>query len=98
MPSTRLGTICCRLGLASVAFLGAFFVLVASGQRGGETFFSNGWLSTTILTATITATVAGGVGITAVLKDSERALSVVATVAFGLLVFGFALGEVIFPH
>lgn len=98
MPRTRLGTMCCRLGLASVGSFGAFFVLVASGQRGGETFFSNAWLSTAILTATITTTAAGAVGMTAVVKQSERAPSVIATVAFGLLVFGFAVGEVVFPH
>jgi hypothetical protein len=45
--------------LASASFMAAFFSLVASGQRGGESFFSNLVLSLPFLAAGAAALVAG---------------------------------------
>jgi len=98
MPTTRLGKVCCQLGAASVASFVAFFALVAAGQRGGDTFFSNPWLASAILAAAASATVAGAIGLTAVFKESERAFTVFAIIVLGAAVFMFAIAEISFPH
>ncbi len=98
MPHTHLGRISCRLGILSLTFFAAFFALVAAGQRGGDTFFSNPWLASTMLAAGASAIAAAAAGLAAVIRQSERALSVVATIAFGAVVLAFALGEILFPH
>ncbi len=98
MPHTHLGRISCQLGILSLAFFAAFFALVASGQRGGDTFFSNPWLASTVLAAGASAVAAATAGLAAVLRQSERALSVLATIGFGVMVLVFAIGEILFPH
>ena len=98
MPSTQLGRVCCGLGAVAVVFSIIFFALVAAGQRGGDTFFSNPWLASTILTAAASATVAAAVGLIAVFRESERAVVVFVIIALGIAVFLFAVLEVVFPH
>lgn len=98
MPSTRLGRVCCGLGAISVAFFIVFFAFVAAGQRGGDTFFSNPRLASTILTAAASATVAAAFGLTAVLRESERAIVVFAVIILGVAIFMFAVAEALFPH
>lgn len=98
MPSTHLGRACCGLGVVAVASYVIFFALVAAGQRGGDTFFSNPWLASTILTAATSATVAAAVGLIAVFRESERAVVVFAIIALGVAVFLFAVAEVVFSH
>ncbi len=98
MPSTHLGRVCGGLGAVAVAFFVVFFGLVAGGQRGGETFFSNPWLATAILTAAASAIVAAAVGLTAVFRESERAVVVFVIIALGIAVLLFAVAEVVFPH
>lgn len=98
MPSTHLGRVCCGLGAVAGAFFVTFFALVASGQRGGDTFFSNPSLATTILAAAALATVAAAVGLTAVIRQSERAVVVFTIIVLGVAVFMFGVAEVVFPH
>jgi succinate dehydrogenase hydrophobic anchor subunit len=81
-----------------VVFYIMFFVRVAAGQRGGDTFFSNPWLASTILPAAALATVAAAVGLIAVFRDSERAVAVFVIIAIGIAVFLFAAAEAVFPH
>jgi hypothetical protein len=51
LPSTRLGWWSRGLVGAHALFMVVFNALVAAGQRGGETFFDNLWLTTPILAA-----------------------------------------------
>jgi hypothetical protein len=97
MPSTGLGKWAGRLLLLSAAFFAAFFGLVASGQRGGETFFSNPALSVTMLAAAVTAVTASGFGVGA-LRRQDRSVVVVLSIIAGTIVILWTAAEIVFPH
>lgn len=98
MPSTHLGRVCCGLGAVSMGLFVVFFAFIASGQRGGATFFSNPWLATTLVAAGTAATAAAAVGVSAVFRESERAVVVFAIIVLGVAVVTFAVAEAVFPH
>ena len=84
--------------IALLLFFAVFVILVASGQRGGDTFFSNLALTIPMLLAGvsgISALVTGSIGI---VKSRERSVLVFLATAIGLFVLVFSLGEVLFPH
>lgn len=76
----------------------AFALLVASGQRGGDTFFSNPILTVPFLTAVAAGVSACAYGATAIVRDGERSVAVVAVTMLGLFVTAFAVLELAFPH
>lgn len=76
----------------------AFFAFVASGQKGGESFFSNLWLSATILPAAGLAMAGGAVGSVAAIKHGERSLGVLVAIILGCSVLLFVIGELLVPH
>jgi len=88
------------IGLTITLFL--FFVLfqllVASGQRGGETFFSNLALTIPILLAGISGVSVFITGIIGIIKSKERSVFVFLTTMIGFLVLIFWLGEIVSPH
>jgi hypothetical protein len=84
------------LGFAALLLVG-FFALVAGGQRGGETFFSNPSLSITILGAAGAAVVAGGFGVHA-LVHHERSFMVFLAIAVAVFVIWWIAMEILFPH
>jgi len=93
------------IGKWSTGFIGAFFVffitfllLVASGQRGGETFFSNLALTIPMLLAGTSGVLALFTGLISVIRNRERSILVFLAMLIGLFVLIFWLGEVIFPH
>ena len=93
------------LGKWSVILVGVFFVLivvfqllVASGQRGGMTFFSNLVLTIPMLVAGICGVSAFVTGLAGIIRSRERSVIVYLAAAIGLFVLLFWLGEVIFPH
>ena len=98
MPQSKLGTLCCRLGIGSLGAFGAFYALVASGQRGGDTFFSNPWLTWPMLTAVGLAIGGAATGLVAVVRDAERAWTVFLVIGFGLLIAAFGASELLAPH
>ena len=97
-PTTDLGKWSAWLIVAFAILLGVFYILVASGQRGGDTFFSNPILTIPMLLAATSAIAAFIIGLISVVKRKERSVAVVLAIVFGLFVILFALGEVIFPH
>lgn len=98
VPSTLAGRWSAALLAGSAACFVAFFLLVMSGQRGGDTFFSNPWLSGAILVAAGLAIAAGIVGLVAAVRHGERSVPVGVAIVSGLLVVLFVIGEVTFPH
>jgi hypothetical protein len=82
----------------SLLCFAAFFLLVISGRRGGDSFFSNLWLSVTILSAAGLAIAAGAVGLVAAIRDGERSLVVGVGIVFGFSILLFTVGEIAFPH
>ena len=97
VPSTTAGRWSAALLAGAAVCFAAFFFLVMSGQRGGDTFFSNPWLSGTILVAAGLAIAAGIVGLTAAIRHGERSVLVGIAIVLGLLVVLFVVGEVVFP-
>ena len=97
-PTTDLGKRSAWLIVAFAILLGVFYILVASGQRGGDTFFSNPILTVPMLPAATSGIAAFITGLISVVKRKERSVAVVLAIVFGLFVILFALGEVIFPH
>jgi cytochrome bd-type quinol oxidase subunit 2 len=97
MPSTAAGKWAGRVLLLSAALFAAFFGLIASGQRGGETFFSNLWLSATMLPAAVAAVTAGVFGVGA-LRRRDRSVVVFLAIIVGTFVALFAIAEILFPH
>jgi len=98
MPRTRMGRLAVGGDVVSLVFLGLFIGLVAGGQTGGDTFFSNLWLSISILSAGVAAIAAGIVGLVCILTRRERSLSVIATVILGAIVLAWVVAEIAFPH
>lgn len=97
-PSTRLGWWAVGLVVGFLVFFGLFQMLVASGQRGGETFFSNPWLALSMLVAAGSAIAAGITAAIAIFGQRERSFVDFVALVLGLFVLVFMLGEILFPH
>lgn len=97
-PKTNLGKWSAWLIVTFAILLGVFRLLVASGQQGGDTFFSNLLLTIPMLLAATSGIAAFVTGLISIVKGKERSIAVYLAVAFGLFVLIFALGEVISPH
>ena len=98
LPTTDLG----RWSLWAIAgfglLLGFFAIAVAAGQRGGDEFFDNLWLTLPMLAAFACAVASLIVGVIAIVTKGERSILVMASTIIGLLVAGFGVAEVAFPH
>lgn len=72
--------------------------LVAAGQRGGDTFFDNLWLS---IPGTLAAAAAVGAfvsGVLALARSRERSLAALVATLVSALVVVFLVGELLVPH
>lgn len=98
MPRSRSARWSLNLTLGSVFLVAVFSGLVLSGQRGGDTFFSNPWLAGTGSAAAVSAIVAAVVGLYSIVRDHERSPTVFVTTTLGLLVLTYAIAEVAAPH
>ena len=97
-PTTTLGKRSAWLIFTFAVSLASFGILVASGQRGGDTFFSNPILTIPVLIAATAGISAFITGLISIVRSRERSVSVYVAVAFGLITLVFVLGEIIFPH
>jgi len=98
MPKTKIGKLSVGLIGAFIILLILFYILVATGQRGGETFFSNQALAVPILLAGLCGIVAFVTGLIAIIKQRERAVLVYLAVVIGALVTLWTAAEIMFPH
>lgn len=98
MPKTNLGRWSIWLIIGFFVFLGLFYLAVALGQRGGETFFSNLILTIPILLAGVSGILSFFTGITSIVKSKERSVLVFLATVLGLFVLFFVMGEILFPH
>ena len=97
-PKTSLGKWSVALIIAFMVLLGVFQLLVASGQRGGETFFSNLILTIPMLIAGVSGISAFATGLIGIIKSRERSVIVYLAALIGLFVLLFWIGEIAFPH
>lgn len=98
LPQTKPGRLAVLFVATHIVFMLTFTALVASGQRGGDTFFSNLWLTVPFLLAGAAALAGGGTALYAVIARGERSIFDWVAIALGLFVIYFAAGEVLFPH
>jgi len=98
MPTTLLGKWSISLAIALTALFVLFQVLVALGERGGETFFSNLMLTIPIILAGISGVLAFLTGILGIIRSRERSILVFLSTMIGFFVLLFILGEILFPH
>jgi hypothetical protein len=91
-----------KLSIGLIGGLCLFFallvILVAAGQRGGDTFFSNPALAITGLLAGLSGIAAFFTGVIAIIKSRERSVFVFLAAFIGLDVLLFCLGEFLSPH
>lgn len=98
LPQTSLGKWSVRAILLFFLFMAVFYLLVHSGQRGGDTFFSNPTLTIPILLAAFSAITALITGVISTIKEKEKSILVFLAILLGLFVAIFILGEIITPH
>lgn len=98
IQKTRLGKWSIWLIIAFIVFFMTFLLLVASGQRGGATFFSNLALSVPMLIAGISGISAFFTGIIGIIKSKERSVLVFIATIIGFFILFFVLGEFLVPH
>jgi len=97
-PKTKLGRWSVILITAFFIGLSIFYLLVASGMRGGETFFSNIPLAINWITIAILGISSFFTGIISIIKSKERSILVFISTIIGFLILFFVLGEFLFPH
>lgn len=97
-PKTTLGNWSVRTIGTSILFFILFFAIVASGQRGGDTIFSNLWLAIPMLAAAILAISSFFTGTICIVRNRERSILVFLSTIFGFFVLLYVLAEIMFPH
>lgn len=98
MPRTRFGKATLVLLAAAVALFLFQLLLVAAGQRGGDTFSSNLLISIPALLAGACAIAMLVTGLIGIIAARERSVWVVVATVIGLIVAVFVLGEALGPH
>ena len=98
MPKTILGKWSVGLIGSFIIWMAALFILISSGQRGGEGFFDNLYLTIPGLLSGLSGIAAFIIGLIAIIKQRERAILVFISSFIGFLIFLFILAEVAFPH
>lgn len=98
MPKTLLGKWSVKLIIVFFLFLAVFYLMVTSGQRGGDLFFSNLWLTVPMLIAAASGIAAFITGIVSIIKNRERSILVFISTALGLFILLFVSAEILFPH
>jgi hypothetical protein len=98
VPRAKLGK--WSVGLIAVFFLlfAVFWLFFASGQRGGDTFFSNFFLAIPMLLAGMSGIFAFFTGIISIIKKKERSILVFLSTLIGFFILFWCFSEVIFPH
>ena len=97
-PTTDLGRWSILATWVFVVLVSTFALLVATGQRGGEEFFDNLWLTIPFLAAYVAGVVAFALGAVAIASAGERSITVIGVTILGLLITSFGVLEVLLPH
>jgi hypothetical protein len=97
-PITPTGWWSLWLTVGFLLLITVFSVLVWSGQRGGETFFSNPLLAVSILLPAISAIAGGIFALVGIGWKKERSAFVFIALFVGIFVAWFAFMEIAFPH
>lgn len=98
-PKTRLGKWSLAFIITLIMFFTFFLVMVNFlNQRGGETFFSNLYLTIPMLLSWLSGFLAFLTGVCAIAKSKARSIFVFLTTFIGFLITLYGFTEVIFTH
>lgn len=98
-PKTRYGKWSFGLFITVLALLAIFYLLTGVfGMRGGDTFFSNVYLTIPVLSAWLAGGFAFVTGMTGIWQFKERGIVVFVSMIAGFLVALFGIMEIVFPH
>lgn len=100
LPQTKAGIwALVLLGASVLLYLAATVGLVGMlRQTGGNTFFDNPLLGSTMFLVVACALASGVVALVAATKYKDRGLLVYIPLAFGLFALFLAVGELAFPY
>ncbi len=98
LPKTALGKWSIGLIVGSPVFFLLTMLLIVSGRRGGDTFFSDLALAIPMLLAGISGISAFFTGIIGIIKSKERSVIVFIATIIGFFILFLVSGEVLFPH
>ena len=98
LPYSKIGKWSVWLILLFFKFLTIFFFFIYIGESGGETFFSNLYLTIPFLIAVSSGILAFFTGLFSIFKTKDHCLTIYFSIVIGLFVLIFILGEIIFPH
>lgn len=98
VPKTQIGKISIGEFFTFVLCLSVFFLVAASGEKGGDTYFSNLKLAIPMTMAIIFDAAAFVTGIVSVFKLKERALIVYLIIGISFFPLIFVMAEFITPH
>jgi len=98
VSGTTVGKISNGCLLASFVAFGVFFAFVASGQRGGEAFYSNALLALPMTVAVACGAAAAVFAVWEVFAQQATSLVALVSIAFGSLIVVFVVGELTQPH
>jgi len=99
LPKTNLGKWSLASIIVSALSLLIFIAMILLfDQRGGETFFSNLFLTVPMLIVWAAGTAAFVTGILSVFKSKNLAVLILLATIVGFLIFLYGLLEVVFPH
>jgi cytochrome bd-type quinol oxidase subunit 2 len=96
VPKTRLGKWSILFIFVFLMLLVVFLLFVASGQRGGETFSDNLYLSVPMLLAAISVALTFLLGLISIIKDKERSIFVFISTILGFFILWFIVGSLVF--
>jgi len=94
LPKTALGKWSVGMAISFIVLFALMSILAATGQEGGETFFSNLYLAIPGLLAFVSGIAAFLTGIISIIFMKERAILVYVATAVGLLIIAFMLGDI----
>jgi len=98
LPNHILGRWSVGMIIYFFLMLGLLMGMISSGQKGGDTIFSNLVLGIPGLLAAISGVAAFFTGIISIVKGKERSVLVFVATAVGLFVLWFCAAEILFPH
>lgn len=98
MPHTKLGKWSVRLMGLFIILMTIFFAFVTAGQKGGDGFFDNLYLTIPVIIAGISGIFSFVIGLLAILKQRDKSLLVYISSFLGFLITLFILAEIFFPH
>ncbi len=98
ISTTTQGKLASWFLLSFFLFFVSVQLIVASGEKGGETFLDNLWISIPMFLAILSGIASFFTGLFSVIKSGERSLIVFLGILIGCLLILFIAGEFIFPH